>query len=189
MQMVVTVKLILTWLLHKGGGALPYLNMVGNVYSIDPRFWHILNLLGLLLCPTRSYWPPLSAKIIGLSLSHLVPEIIWSKVGILFHKNQSFGHFQAFVLIFSLISILLPPLFINFFFFFFFYSFSIILTPLFSLNLRSRWVHFFIACCTPYRKFGEVPPPLTATLPPLTPLNSEVIHLASLPPPMLHLGP
>ncbi len=47
--------------------------------------------------------PPVTAEKIGLSLSHLVPEIIWPKVGLNFHKNLSFDHFEAFVPIFSLI--------------------------------------------------------------------------------------
>ncbi len=61
------------------------------------------------LSPTRSYCPPLSAEKIGLSLSHLVREIIWSKVGQKFHKNLSFDHFEAFVPIFSLIFDLIDP--------------------------------------------------------------------------------
>ncbi len=48
------------------------------------------------LCPTRSYWPPLLAEEIGLSLSHLEPEIISPKVGLIVHKNLSFDHFEAF---------------------------------------------------------------------------------------------
>ncbi len=48
------------------------------------------------LCPTRSYWPPLSAEKNSLSLSHLIPEIIWAKIGLIFHKNLSFDHFETF---------------------------------------------------------------------------------------------
>ncbi len=49
-----------------------------------------------LLCPSRSYWPLLSAEKISFSLSHLVPEIIWAKVGLIFNKNLSFDHFETF---------------------------------------------------------------------------------------------
>ncbi len=70
--------------------------MEGNLRSIDPRFWHFPIPLGPLLCPTRSYWPPLSTEKISLSLSHSVPEIIWAKIGLIFHKNLSFDHFETF---------------------------------------------------------------------------------------------
>ncbi len=34
---------------------------------------------------------PLSAEKIGLSLSHLVPEILGPKVGLIFHQNVLFN--------------------------------------------------------------------------------------------------
>ncbi len=37
--------------------------------------------------------PPLSAKKIGLPLSHLVPEILRPKIGLLFHQNVLFNRF------------------------------------------------------------------------------------------------
>ncbi len=86
----------------KGGGGTPILEHGGNFRSIDPHFWHFPIPLGLFLCPTRSYWPPLSAENIGLSLSHLVPEIIWPKVGLIFYKNLSFDHFEAICINFLL---------------------------------------------------------------------------------------
>ncbi len=67
----------------RGRGALPYLKMVGNFHSIDPHFWHFPITLG----PTRSYWPPLSAENICLSLSWLVHEIIRPKVYITLQQN------------------------------------------------------------------------------------------------------
>ncbi len=104
------------------------------------------------LCPTRSYWPHFSAEKIGLSLSHLVPEVIWPKVGLKFHTNLSFDHFEAFVPIFFLLDFRSnwPP----------FLQFLDLFDPSFLQNLRSCWVHFFIACWTLNQKFGEVPPPL-----------------------------
>ncbi len=77
-------------------GALTYLNMVGNFHSIDPCFWYFSIPSGPFLWTTRSYWPPLSAEKIGLSLSHLVPEIIWPKVGLIFHTYLTVDHFKAF---------------------------------------------------------------------------------------------
>ncbi len=122
-----------------GGGTIPYWNRGGNFRSIDPWFWHVPIPLGPFVCPTRSYWPPLSAEKIGLSLSHLVPEIIWPKVGLIFHKNLLFDHFAP---IFSFIFDLVDPLlqFLNLF------------DPSFLQNLRSCWVHFFIVCWTPLLK-------------------------------------
>ncbi len=67
--------------------------MVGNFRSIDP---HFLLFPIPFLCPTRSYGPPLSAEKISLSLSHLVPEIIWAKICLIFHKNLSLDHFETF---------------------------------------------------------------------------------------------
>ncbi len=74
-----------------------------STYVLHPVFYIFRSHWVPFLCPTRSYWPPLSTEKIGLSLSYLVPEIIWPKVGLDFHKNLSFDHFEAFVPIFSLI--------------------------------------------------------------------------------------
>ncbi len=74
----------------EGGGAVPYLKMMGNC------FWHFSDATGFLfMCPTQYYWPSRSAERISLSLSHLVPEIIWHKVGLFFHKNLSFDTFDG----------------------------------------------------------------------------------------------
>ncbi len=94
-----------------------------------------------LLCPTHSYWPPLSAEKICLSLSHLIPEIIWPKVGLFFHKSLSFDTFEAICTTFLLDFRSCWPLF------------SLLLdifdSSFFSLNARppQHW------------KFGEVFPP------------------------------
>ncbi len=46
----------------------------------------IYNPIGsLFYTATQSDWPPLYAEKIGLSLSHLVPEIQEPKVGLIFH--------------------------------------------------------------------------------------------------------
>ncbi len=42
---------------------------------------------------SRSDWPPLSAENIGLSLSHLVPEILGPKVGLILNQNVLFNSF------------------------------------------------------------------------------------------------
>ncbi len=41
----------------------------------------------------QSDGPPLSAEKIGLSLSHLVPEILGPKFGLIFHQNILFKRF------------------------------------------------------------------------------------------------
>ncbi len=42
---------------------------------------------------SQSDWPPLSVEKIGLSLSHLVPEILGPKFGLIFHQNVLFNRF------------------------------------------------------------------------------------------------
>ncbi len=76
-----------------GGGVLPYLGMVGRFRGDDPRFWEfrsdwvpILYLSTIWLTP--SFW-----RKIGLSLSHLVPEILGPKFGLFFHQNVLFNRF------------------------------------------------------------------------------------------------
>ncbi len=69
--------------------------------------------LGPFLCPTRSYWPSLSAEKIGLSLLHLVPEIIWHKVWYIFSQISVIWHFWSNLYQLSLLfSILLTLFFI-----------------------------------------------------------------------------
>ncbi len=103
------------------------------------------------LCPTRSHWPPLSTEKIGLCLSHSVPEIIWGKSGLIFHKNLLFDHF---VPIFSLIFDLIDPFFtvLRSFWPLIFTKPQILLGPFFHHVLDP-----------PYWKFGEVVPPAPRT--------------------------
>ncbi len=50
-------------------------------------------------------------KKIGLSLSHLVPEIFGPKVGLIFHQNVFLKLFKHFISTFSLILDPVEPLF------------------------------------------------------------------------------
>ncbi len=130
-------------------GGTPILEDGGERPLYWPPFWHFPIPLDLFLCPIRLYWPCLSAEEICMSLSYLVPEINWPKVGLFFHKNLSFWHFWSNLYQFSpWFSILLTPFFIVIRSFW----------PRFLQNCRSCWVHF-LSCAGPhYRKFGEVPP-------------------------------
>ncbi len=124
--------------------------------------WHshtwIWGVTSALLTPVfdicRSHWVPFYAELnlidplfllkkIGFSLSHLFPEIIWPKVGLIFNKNLSFDHFEAFCVNFLLdFRSCWPP----------FLQFLDLFDPSFLQNLRSCWVHFFIACWIPLPK-------------------------------------
>ncbi len=56
--------------------------------------FEMFNLIGsLFYAPSRSDLLHLSAEKIGLSLSHLVPEIHGPKVGLIFHQNVLFNSF------------------------------------------------------------------------------------------------
>ncbi len=59
----------------------------------------------LFYAPSWSDWSYLSAEKISLSLSHLVPDILWPEVCLMFHQNVLFflTVFKQFVSIFSLI--------------------------------------------------------------------------------------
>ncbi len=75
-----------------GGGVLPYLGMVGRFCGDNPRFGDFQSVFGSLFhTSTQSDWPPLSAEKIGLSLSHLVPEILGTKVDVIVHQNVLFN--------------------------------------------------------------------------------------------------
>ncbi len=93
------------------------------------------------LCYTLSWpnWRPLSAErnwVVSITFSHLVPEIVGPKVGLIFHQNLLFNSFTVFCmnflldfqsnwLTFSLIlDLFYPSLF-------------------FLQNLRSDWVQLF----------------------------------------------
>ncbi len=100
--------------IKSGGGGTPIIEHGGELPLYWPPFLTFSDPIAigsLFLCPTRSYSHPLSAEKIGLPLSHSVPEIIWPKFGLNFHKNLSFDHFEAFIPILSLIFHLIDPLF------------------------------------------------------------------------------
>ncbi len=100
---------------------------------------------------TQSNWPHFSAEKIGLSLSHLVPEILGPKVGVIFHQNVLFNRFfKHFISIFPSFSIQLTPFSIN----------LKVFVPSFLQKFRSDWVHFFCVCCTRVPKiWWSTPPP------------------------------
>ncbi len=76
-----------------------------------PTILTFLNPIQSLFRLKWSYWPPFYAGTTRLSLSHLVPEIIGPKVGLIFHQILSFDRFEHFIqiccLIFELVFIVL----------------------------------------------------------------------------------
>ncbi len=80
--------MVSTWLLK------PYINNQPNtlhesginVGTVDPLFWHFPIPLGPYFMPISILLTSPSAENIGLSSSHLVPEIIWSNVNLIFNK-------------------------------------------------------------------------------------------------------
>ncbi len=80
-----------------------YLVMVGRFRSDDTRFWDFWSNGALFYTSAQSNWLPLSADKIGLSLSHLVPEILGPTVGQIFHQNVLFNCFKYCISILSLI--------------------------------------------------------------------------------------
>ncbi len=94
-----------------GGGTLPYLKVVGNFPRIDILFWHFQILLGPFVYVIRSYWHLLSAEKISLSLSHVIPEIIWTKVGLIVAQICHLTILKHIVPISFLISNLVDPFF------------------------------------------------------------------------------
>ncbi len=67
---------------------LPYLGMVGKFRCDDPPFWEFSIRLGPYFIPQQNLIDTLFLqKKIGLSLSHLVPEILGPKIGQFFHQN------------------------------------------------------------------------------------------------------
>ncbi len=91
------------------GGALLYSKVVGNLYVIDPPFWHFHISLGPLFMPNSVLLTDSFCWKNGLFLSYLVLEIIGPKIGLIFTKN-SFDSFDAFCS--PWFSILLTPFFI-----------------------------------------------------------------------------
>ncbi len=72
---------------------LPYLGMVGRFRGDDPRVGDFQSDWVPFYTSTRSDWPPLSAEKIGLSLPHLVPEILGPKVGLILTQNVLLNSF------------------------------------------------------------------------------------------------
>ncbi len=76
-----------------GGGGTHILGHGREVPRWWPPFFRFSIRLGLFYTSTQSDWPPFSSEKNGLSLSHLVPEILGPKVGIIFHQNVLFNRF------------------------------------------------------------------------------------------------
>ncbi len=94
----------------------------------------IFHLIGsLFYTPTQFDWPLLSAEKIGLSLSHIVPEILGLKVGLIFPKMYYLTDFKHFISIFFLIFNPIDPLF---------HWFYIFLTPHFHKTLDLNGSNF-----------------------------------------------
>ncbi len=96
---------------------------------------------------TQSDWPLFLQKIISLSLSHLVPQILGPKYGLMFHQNVLFNRFKAFCIHLTFNFLCSWP------------PFSLILNlldPSFSQNLRSGWILFFGRAELRYWKFDDV---------------------------------
>ncbi len=78
-----------------GRGVHPYLGMVGRFCSDDPIFFYLQSdWVPILYLNTIRLTPSFYRKI-RLSLSHLVPEILGSNVGLIFHQNVLFIRFKA----------------------------------------------------------------------------------------------
>ncbi len=80
-------------------GGTPILGMIGRFHSDDPCYWDF-----------QSEWVPILylniiflQKKIGLSLSHVVPEILRPKVGLIFHKSVFFLQILSICINFSII--------------------------------------------------------------------------------------
>ncbi len=65
-------------------------------------FWGFSIRLGPYFIPQHNLIDLLSTEKICLSLSHLVPEILGPKFGLIFHQNIVFNRFQAFCIKFLL---------------------------------------------------------------------------------------
>ncbi len=74
-------------------GILQYLGMVGRFRCEDPCFGNFQSDWDLMLCLNTIKLNPSFSSKIGLSLSHLVPEILGPKVGLMFHQNVLFNRF------------------------------------------------------------------------------------------------
>ncbi len=75
--------------------------MVGGFCGDDLVFENFDPIGFLFYASSRSDVPPLSVEIIGLSLLHLVPEILGPKVGLIFHQNVLLKQFLSILYKFS----------------------------------------------------------------------------------------
>ncbi len=86
----------------RGGGDTPIFGHGREVPQWWPQFLGFSIRLGPYFISQHNLIDPLFLqKKIGLSLSHLVPEILGPKVGLIFHQNVFFTRFKHFVSIFS----------------------------------------------------------------------------------------
>ncbi len=72
---------------------LPYLAMVGRFCGDDPHFGDFQSIWVPILYLSTIQLIPSFCKKDGLSLFHLVPEILELKVGLIFHQNALFNRF------------------------------------------------------------------------------------------------
>ncbi len=137
-----------------GGGGTPILKSGRELLRDWPPFFlAFLIPLGLFLCPTRSYWPPsFYRKKIGLFLPHLIPEIIWPKIGLLFLPKSVIWPFLC------ILYQVFPWFLIVDLLFFFFIVLRSFLPSFFQNLIRSDWVHFPSYSGPPYQTFCGVPP-------------------------------
>ncbi len=75
------------------GWVLPYLGMVWRSAVMTPFYRFPIRLGPYFISPHDPIDPLFLQKRIGLSLSHLVPEILGPKVGKIFHQNVLFNRF------------------------------------------------------------------------------------------------
>ncbi len=74
------------------GRVTPYFGMVGRFHGDNPVF-EIFDQIGSLFYAPTLIDSPFLLKNIGLSLSHLVPEIPRPKLGLRFHQNVLLNSF------------------------------------------------------------------------------------------------
>ncbi len=138
-----------------GWFVLRYMGMVAQFCSDDSHFSDFQSdWLPILYLNTVRLTHSFCRKKIGISLSHLVPEIPVPKDGLLFHQDGLFGRFKTFRINFPLPFLYYWP------------PFSLILN-LFELsflqNRRSDWVHFFHVLNPATENLVKYPTPLENT--------------------------
>ncbi len=123
-----------------GGGGTPILEHGEELPLYWPPFLTFSDPIGSFFMPNSILLTPSFCRKIGLCQSHLVPEIIWPKVGLIIHKNLFY--FEVFCTNFLLdFRSCWPP----------FLQFLDLFDPSFLQNLRSCWVHFSSRAWPPYQ--------------------------------------